>query len=77
MRERRARRPVIQDADSVDVYASEWETMGAAEARHDPSLVRDDDGDLAHEFWRAVPTGGFEVELVAARAASAEKQAAG
>lgn len=56
LRERRARAPVIQDADG-----DEWEPYhGEQLARLDPSLVRDEDGDFAHEFWRAVPTGGFE-----------------
>jgi len=53
--------PVLQDADD------DWLTGGAAHTddAKDPNLVRDADGDLAHEFWRAVPRGGFERDAAA------------
>lgn len=56
---------MLQDAEDDDGWLA-----GHAPRllKADPKLLADDDGDLAHEFWRALPTGGFERATVAAAA---------
>lgn len=59
---------MIQDAEP-DL----WDADAALQAKLDPNLVRDEDGDLAHEFWRAVTAGRFEKAQVAAAQVAAQQ----
>jgi hypothetical protein len=50
---------VIQDLDDSSEQERWMAERAARLAELDARLVRDDDGDSAHEFFTAVPTGGF------------------
>lgn len=53
----RRRQPVVQEVDEQDMLFGDL--VPSEPTADDPSLQRDDDGDLAHEFWLAASAGGF------------------